>query len=68
MSNRTEIKMNSIENQLELLELVQSRHSIWIREDLNPEILKTHREIIYLIEQTMNKYEALLQLYSKDAK
>jgi hypothetical protein len=67
MNTRTEIKLNSIQNQLELLELLHRRHSAWGRENVDLEILQAHHEIIDLLEQTMNKYVTLLKLYRRDA-
>ena len=66
MKDRFEIKMNSLENHLELLDMLQSRHGTWANENLNTEIQHVHTEIIDLLGQTIKKYVILLSLYRVD--
>jgi hypothetical protein len=60
---REEIKVESLRAHLDLFAVLESRHTIWADNAKDPEIERIHREIIVLIQETREKYAALLDKY-----
>jgi hypothetical protein len=63
MLDITKVRMSSIQNHLGMLEGFLKRNRAWAVEKNKPEVYKTHKEIIDLLEQIRNKYYLLLDLY-----
>ena len=63
MYNKLNLRRDSIENQIELLEILRMRHLNWVSEIQNTEMAQLHTEVIDLLEQALRKYSALLDLY-----
>ena len=68
MFNRREIKIESLERQLEFFEALESRHLAWAGDMNDPEIKEMHFEVIELIKQTKDIYTLLLGAYYKDTR
>jgi hypothetical protein len=64
MNSRTHIKLGSMQSQMDLLKLLQTRHDTWLTEKTSLQITQIHAEIIQLLGKTIKKYEMLLELYN----
>ncbi len=60
-----EIKIESMRAGLDFLDALQMRHLGWVEDTNDSEITRIHTEIIDLIQQTRNRYNRLLALYTQ---
>ena len=67
MDEKTRVRVGSIQNHLDMLELMQSRNSAWVIERNGDPVRQAHKKIMGLIQQTTNEYVALLELYRENS-
>ena len=64
LSNRRKnVKKESLQIQLEFLDVLQSRHLLWVNDSDDPEITHLHLEILELIRQIKEPYNKLVDIY-----
>jgi hypothetical protein len=65
MFSRKEIRLESLQAQVNHLSFVRARHETWATEMHNPEIRLLHSQVVDLLEQTLDRCNRLLDEYNK---
>jgi hypothetical protein len=60
--NKKTWKIERLQRQRDFFDTLRSSHRVWLGETLDPEIARTHSEIISMILEITEKYEGLLDL------
>lgn len=63
MFNRKEMRIASLERQMEILETIRNRHLNLLGEIQNPDVKELHMEIINTIDHAVQEYQSLLETY-----
>ena len=66
--NKKSRKIERLERQRDFFDTLRSSHRLWLEETLDPEIARTHSEIISMIVQITAKHEGLLDLCTNESK
>ena len=64
MFNRKEIRLESLQRQLEFFESLENRHLVWASDLDDVEIKNMHFAVIELLEEMKTKYAVLLRAYN----
>ncbi len=64
-NKRREVKLESLQVQLDFMDALRSRHLGWVNDTDDAEIVRLHIEIIALLQQLQDHYRRLLALYHK---
>jgi hypothetical protein len=62
ITNKKTRKIERLQTQRDFFDTLRSSHLVWLEETYNPEIVRTHSEIIRMIVQITEKYEELLDM------
>jgi hypothetical protein len=65
-SSFREIKILSLQAQLQFLEALVARHQLWVNEAEKPELASIHLEIIDLVHKLIHLYKRLYDTYHLD--
>jgi hypothetical protein len=67
ITNKKSRKVERLHIQGDFFDTLRSSHLLWLEETYDPEIIRTHSEIIGMIVQITEKYEDLLDMCKNDS-
>jgi hypothetical protein len=67
ITNKKTMKIERLQIQRDFFDTLRTSHLLWLEETDNPEIVRTHSEIIGMIVQITEKYKGLLDMCTNES-